>query len=505
MKKTVTINLAGFVFHIDEDAYDRLGEYLNAVRNSVGNDESSAEIMNDIEARISELFSEKIKPGVGVVSMADVQRIIQIMGQPTDYEWNDAQQTKEQHQNTQSTVHASTKKMYRDGEERILGGVLAGFSHYFGIDPVWFRILFCILFFGFGVGLMIYIVLWIIIPKAKTTAEKLEMKREAVTVDSIKNSVDESIQNVKKYGRTHGNTIAFLIKRFIGFGFIFLGFLGILGALLTPIAISQINHIYVNDNQLMQVIYTNLPRWSVLTSLFFIIFCPACLMLTIALKLIYNNIKHLRWISFSLIILWILSIAYFVFAIIKSETEGDKILNSIFQENYTTTKQSFDIPMPANDTLFINFINDPKMSYINAGIDREKDKYLENRNVKLSIQESNSDKVYYEVETRTFSNPEAEIRFLGKSKTVHLTDVPYTLDYFHEVNGKQFVLSNAFLETTFNDDFIENSVQITLYVPANLHFSLNSDNIQHFSNKKHVEKGTHIYQFQHQQLTCSNC
>lgn len=504
MKKTVNINLAGLVFHIDEDAYEQLSNYLKAVRQSIGEDEGVHEIMNDIEARIAELFSETIKPAVGVVTIQEVNRVIQIMGQPADYQWTDNASSDKTEQNT-SQAHSGPKKLYRDEDDKVIGGVLSGLGHYFGIDAIWLRIAFAILLFYFGTGFLLYIILWVIMPSAKTTAEKLEMKREPVTVENIRNTVEAGIANAKNYGNKYGSSAANLIKKALGIAILIFSILLIISALLMPLIVSQVNHIYVNDNQLMEVIYTNLPKWTVLTNLFFIVFCPACLFLILGLKILYNNIKYVRWFIFSIVTVWALAIAFFTYAIIKTETEGDMILNNMFQENYNTITYRYELNARANDTLFIDFITDPKISYINAGIADNDEQYIENRNVKLSIKASENEKAYYEIETKVFSNSEAEIKFKGKTKTVHIRDIPETLDYFHEVADNKLVLANALLETEVDDDFIDNQVRITLYVPEDLKIHLDSKYIQHLSDKKHIEKGPHFYQLTNQQLNCTNC
>ena len=143
MNKTVTINIAGLFFHIDEDAYEKLSNYLEAIKNSLNTD-GKDEIINDIESRIAEIFSEKINPKTGVISMIDVDNIIQIMGQPEDYRLDDENDS--QNQSTQNSSNENyikrPRKLFRDGEKRVLGGVLSGLSNYFNIDVVWIRILF---------------------------------------------------------------------------------------------------------------------------------------------------------------------------------------------------------------------------------------------------------------------------------------------------------------------------------------------------------------------------
>ena len=174
MNKTININLGGFFFHIDEVAYQKLRRYLESISKSLSDDpQGKNEIIADIEARISELLSEKITDARQVVNEGDIDDIIVIMGQPEDYaeaeqEYNDASYS-------YSRNSASGKKLFRDGDDKFLGGVASGIAHYFDIDTIWIRLGLLALFFGAGFGILVYIILWILLPEAKTTAEKLQM------------------------------------------------------------------------------------------------------------------------------------------------------------------------------------------------------------------------------------------------------------------------------------------------------------------------------------------
>ena len=144
MNKTVSINLGGLVFHIDEDAFQKLSHYFDAIKRSLSNTKGQEEIINDIEMRVGELVVEKHKSDKQVISIKQVDEIISIMGQPEDYRIDD-----EEPKNTTSNFETLTrdKKLFRDKDEAVIGGVLAGLGHYFGIDKVFLRILFLVLFF----------------------------------------------------------------------------------------------------------------------------------------------------------------------------------------------------------------------------------------------------------------------------------------------------------------------------------------------------------------------
>src|SRR5665647_1485244 len=164
MKKTLTINLSGSVFHIDDDAYEKLSAYLNKINRHFGNDADAKEIVEDIEARISEIFSEKIKNGAEVINIDHVEEIIVIMGTPEAISNEEEEKEKV---SEKRTFRIRGKRLYRDPENRVLGGVCSGLGAYFSVDPVLIRILFVLVFFfPIGSSVLIYLILWIVVPKA---------------------------------------------------------------------------------------------------------------------------------------------------------------------------------------------------------------------------------------------------------------------------------------------------------------------------------------------------
>ena len=167
MNKTVNINLGGLLFHIDEDAHQKLSRYFDAIKKSLSKSSGQDEIIKDIEIRVSELLTEKRKTENNVVSLKEVDEVIAIMGQPEDYRIDDESTDAK---STYQTTSSNTKKLYRDKENGMIGGVLAGLGHYFGIDKVWLRVLFIILIFS-GTGGFAYIILWIVMPEAITTSD----------------------------------------------------------------------------------------------------------------------------------------------------------------------------------------------------------------------------------------------------------------------------------------------------------------------------------------------
>ena len=195
MKKTLTANISGTVFHIEEDAYDRLHRYLNTIRGQFTGTDGQEEIMADIESRIAELFTERLDGRRQVVSLDDVDHVIGIMGQPEDYT--------DGGQSTGGTPPPpptdGRRRLFRDPSDTWVGGVFGGLAAYIGTDPLWMRIVFILLvIFGVGSPILIYLVLWILIPQATTAAERLMMQGEPVTVDNLKRSFEEGAERVKQ-------------------------------------------------------------------------------------------------------------------------------------------------------------------------------------------------------------------------------------------------------------------------------------------------------------------
>jgi phage shock protein PspC (stress-responsive transcriptional regulator) len=198
MNKTININLGGYFFHIDESAYQKLRRYLDAIARSLSEDpQGKNEIIADIEARISELLSEKITDARQVVNEQDISDIIKIMGEPEDYADGEETYTDSKYQYTRRS--SNSKKLFRDGDDKFIGGVASGIGHYFDIDVIWIRLAFILttVFTG-GVGLIVYVLLWVLLPEARTTAEKLQMEGEAVNINNIEKKIREEFTNVKE-------------------------------------------------------------------------------------------------------------------------------------------------------------------------------------------------------------------------------------------------------------------------------------------------------------------
>ena len=203
MKKTLTVNLGGTVYHIDDDAYRLLDNYLSNLKHYFRKQESAEEIINDIEMRIAELFAEKVAAGKQVVTVQDVEEVIARVGKPEDFgiTEDDAESNKRTEQSSSAsqtyTRTAGPRRLFRDPDSKLLGGVAAGLAAYLGWDITLVRILMIVLVFvPYCPMIILYIVGWIVIPEAHTAAEKLSMRGEAVTIENIGKTVTDGFERV---------------------------------------------------------------------------------------------------------------------------------------------------------------------------------------------------------------------------------------------------------------------------------------------------------------------
>lgn len=180
------------VFHIDDDAFESLKNYLDRVKSELRSVDGGNEIYEDVEARISELFSEKLINNKQVITHKEVDEIIRTMGQPGDIS---GKSDGEQHK---SAGHKKRyRRMYRDPDNCIIGGVCSGLAAYWRVDPTIVRISFILLaIFGMA-GVIIYLILWVVLPEAHTVAQKLEMRGESVNLSNIGDFFRQEFNNVK--------------------------------------------------------------------------------------------------------------------------------------------------------------------------------------------------------------------------------------------------------------------------------------------------------------------
>lgn len=487
MNKTISINLGGFFFHIDEDAYQKLSRYFDAVKRSLAPD-GRDEIMSDIETRIAELFQERLQNEKQVVGLLEIDQVIAIMGQPEDYKIDDEKTTSSSF-TTSNESNRKAKRLYRDQDNSFLGGVAAGFGHYLSIDPLWIRILFIISpWITFGTSLLIYVILWILIPEATTTSQKLEMKGEPINISSIEKKVKDGIDEIAdkisninhqkiadgagKVGNSLSSIIMTLLtivgKFFGGLLFIFAS-LSLLGIFITGVV--MIFSSAMPDNYILNHINSPIgletPLW--LQGILFILAfgIPLFFLLILSLKILITNLKSIgNPIKYILLALWIIAVGSFIALGINEVTKiafNGKVL------------QKEELVIAPNDTLFIKFKNN----------DFYAKNSVRNRSFKLTQDENSKDVMYsnnvsIEIMETDEATPYLQIEKLAKGKSINEAKKrAEKIKYGYKFEGNTLILDDYILSSVENK-LRGQGVEIFLYLPKGTVFKTDK-NFENFN------------------------
>ena len=192
------------LFNLEENAYEKLSAYLGKLRISFQNTEGKDEILADIESRIAELFAEKLKEKQ-VILEREVDEVIERLGKPEEYETSAENEAEPEQRQRKQYSHTEQKRLFRDPDHSVLGGVCGGAAHYLGVDAVWLRLAFVAALFFFGSGPLLYLILWIVVPKAETTADKLQMRGERVNIENIEKRFREETDRIRRKAGEFGD------------------------------------------------------------------------------------------------------------------------------------------------------------------------------------------------------------------------------------------------------------------------------------------------------------
>ena len=518
MNKTVNINLGGLFFHIDEDAYQKLTHYFEAIKRSLSNTSGQEEILKDIEMRIGELIAEKHSNDKQVISFKEVEEIIAVMGQPEDYRIDGDEPIEATYIPTGNKI---TKKLYRDTENGMIGGVLAGLGHYFGVDKVWLRIFLLILVFAGGTGILAYIILWIAMPEAVTTSEKLEMRGEPVTISNIEKKVREEIEmlsekfkstdfdgmrkGMKSNGDKLKNTFGEIIRSILNVFAKVIGALMILGSLailviflIGVLAFGTTNfpefpfHSFVELGN-----FTDYPIWFFGLLFYVSVSIPSFFVLLLGFKIVAPNSKSIGSIAkYVLLALWIIAIAILISIGVKQASEY--AYNGRVYE-----KQS--INLNPKDTLLIKFKNNDYYAKDDANY----------TDFEISKDSLNQDVVYsnmisFEIEKTDEKLPFIKINKEAKGKTFEdAKNRAEKIKYGYKIVGNQLILDN-YLITELKNKYRDQKIGIKLYLPKGTLFKMNSSmkNFDYSDNSffnLHTSSDEYIYVVGNSQVKCLNC
>ncbi|WP_281232005.1 PspC domain-containing protein [Flavobacterium gelatinilyticum] len=518
MNKTVNINLGGMFFHIDEDAYLKLTRYFDAIKRSLNNSSGQDEIIKDIEMRVSELLTEKQKSEKHVVALKDVDEVIAVMGQPEDYRIEDEENTGAPYNNYNKRSH---KKLYRDKENGMVGGVATGLGHYFGIDAVWIKIVFLIFVFaGFGTGILAYFVLWIVTPEAVTTSEKLEMTGEPVTISNIEKKVREEIDSLSEKFKNAdydkmGNQVKSGAERISSsFGdfimTVFKIFAKVLGVVLIMAGLATLvllligvftlgTNVFIDfpwQNFIEAENFTDYPIWSFGLLMLFAVGIPFFFLTLLGFKLLSPNLRSIgNFAKYTLLAVWIVAITITISILIKQATE-------VSYNNKVVEKRA--IPITPKDTLYVKFrYNDyyakdlEQYGEFEFVQDSAGNDLIYSTNVRLHVLRTDEASPYVQIEKSARGNS-----FTNAKKRAE------KINFKFQINGNQLILDNHFL-TEVKNKFRGQEINIYLYLPqgqlfkpdASLQDYDDSDNDffnLHFS-------GNYNYKVEGSKIKCLNC
>ncbi len=481
MKKTVNINLAGTFFHIDEDAFGKLSRYLDAIKKSLSDPQGKDEIIRDIEARISELFSEKIESNAQVISIKELDEVIAVMGQPEDYrvdeELFDDEPTTYSSSYTDRS-HASYKQLFRDVDNKFISGVSSGLAHYLKIDAIWVRLLWILLtILTSGTIIIAYILFWILVPAALTTSEKLKMSGEAVTISNIEKKFKEGYETVAdrvknadydKYGReikrgasgffsTLGSILLTILKIFVKFFGIILILIGLSVLISLIISLFTLGTIDLwGTGEVLDYINlvdtANSPIWLVSLLVFLAVGIPFFVLFILGLKLLVNNLKSIGTkAKIILVVLWVLSLIGLGILGVRQATEKGYNGEVIIEES---------LPIRTGDTVVIAMrANNQYDAYVSrdSGVeikyDENDQKIIYSNDIRLIVKSTTDSIAKMMIDKNAEGNS-----FLNAKKRAEAIEYNYTFE-----NGTLFL--DGYFLTNIENKYRDQEIEITLYLP----------------------------------------
>ena len=514
MNTTVTIHLAHTLFHIDSDAFALLKNYLNKLEKSFAQTEGKQEILEDIEVRIAELFSQyTIREGY-VISEKNVNDVIEILGSPEDISEEETQE--------ESTKSYAQKKLYRDTDERIIGGVASGLGHYFGIDRVWIRLILIILILSsIGGVVFVYILLWALIPEAKTTSEKIRMRGEPVNISNIekkiKEGLDDVTQKVKsvdyskvgddlkkksiKFSEMLERLILLLVSiasKIIGFFMILFSTIVLIGLLFSVTIFGFISSIEIPPEILFLTMNTDLPLSAFSLLLLFGVGIPFTFIFVLGLRLLTSKRKLMNnSTKYTLGVIWITTLLLISFTIARE-----------FRSNAFTarTTQNELIDMNTKDTMRIRMNTvqyDNEILIFNAThliYNDEDELNLLLDEIRLNITQSKDDKTQLRIEKKAKGRNQKRARENANA-------ISYPFEYYN----KNLLLDNQWL-ASIAQARNEQQVRLNLEVVEGQYLYIDRDfsslmyrgikNDQNYSRRKIAG---HLWKMENGTLICQDC
>lgn len=504
MDKTISISLGGYSFIVDDHAYLKLKKYLDDIRLSLKGMEGTDDVIADIEIRIAELFKSRMT-NREVVNESDIDYIIGIMGKPEQYiESDEIEADNSKKSQSFSSISNSTvkKKLYRDPDDKVLGGVLSGIAHYLGIESWITRVAWIVLFFadipltGTSFTIITYIIFWIILPKAETATQKYEMFGEAGNIESIKRNIEKTSE-----AGTNRDTLGDVLKIigklilvFFGFIFICVGLSLLFGAIFSMIATAGDIPVQIFGR------FFDF-QWQDTTAkaiIFVLLGVPGILLTYLGARMISNRVKINRIIVFSLIALWFA-------AMIGGGLLTASVFKSFSRSAEFTEKNAFTVD---TDTITIGFdefkqIGKKKMKFdFDFG-----DEALVKVNGKLIRKIDNNIEIRPSPTAQLFVN----VVYSSKGSTLdNARKYAESINYNYSMTKNGELLLDDYIELPVNTKFRNQKAKVIVYIPNGK--IIHSTNVKTLifsddnSDSKNYQKGINkFYKFVDQHYECLNC
>jgi phage shock protein PspC (stress-responsive transcriptional regulator) len=482
----------GVIFHIEEDAYEILKTYMTEVKRHFMNSADSLEITTDIENRIAEMFTELLAvDGKQVIIESDVRKIVQQMGTVADFEHAD-DENKGNYTGFASSA-TERRRLFRDPDDHLIGGVCSGIASYFDASPVWVRLAFCILTFFAGTGFIIYVVLWIVVPRAITRADRMAMKGQKLDLQGFKKNFEEEISSVRGHlnnFQQEARPFAYKARDFFadffhhlgtflrGAGKVLVKITGIVilmlcFTLLIALIVAIVSFLAADNYGLYQVFPFNIVNHQInnifLVSAFLVLAIPLLTIILVTISSIFKGASFGRTTASTLLCIWIAAVSSAGYYAAKVSADFR------FTESFT---QNVNLKPTKNNTYYLK-INDIKY-LTNEDSVRYRIKERFNNNITIADDDDNPDghwpgRINIDIEKSDVSKPVLVERFSAKGRDFDdaLTNARST--YYHFVQLDSVLKFNRRLEKPLNRLWRDQELHLTLKIPLNAKLVIDQD------------------------------
>lgn len=526
MKKTVQVNLSGQVFTLDDDAYDRISLYLKQIERLYASSPGKDEILQDIEVRIAELLTDRLGENKMVVNLADVEAVIEIMGRPEQFDEDQSNEDQQEYTFYQGS------RLYRDPDDKVVGGVCSGVGYYFGVDPIFIRLAFVVGVVFFGTGILLYLILMVIIPEARTAEEKWRMRGEPVNIGSIGKSIEDEInafgERISKEGGAFGRkggkklvrgidrlfhfiselfrNIFSVLGKFLGFLFIVFGLIFLSALFAGLFGIADVIHF---DNQNWST-SMDLYEWggmvfdssewlmSSVTALLLLIGIPFIALVYGGYTLLFPK-NRVPYLATSLFGLWFVGLIFAIFStfgMMQSFSKSD------------TAIETFDLDelKIASDTIRVELGEDP----FNIDLERA---YRANEDFMIKIENdlATIGNVHFTVMKTNDEDAKLEIVKSSKGSTFETAHEKAERIEYGFSNDSLTIFLNAYFSFPSSDLIRDQEVKIVLYLPEGETVYLSESMLRIIDDIPNVDRNPesmmveHYWIMQKEGLACSDC